>query len=291
MTQLDAVNYKNGQKNNWRARAWNEIRSRTQNTRDAVVLYLPGSMDLDRKVAISKGFHGPNLIAVERDSEVATVLRGRGVTTIPLSLEQAVTNWPDKVHVDVLIADFQCGLTDAVKAVLSCWLARSAFRGSILVNMQRGREQGHEASLIKLRQEAMGLLKELPSGANVRKFEEEFGLRNRGMMAVEHVAQIAMAAGEKFGCKLSKPADFAKCFGVKILHSYRSSDNGVLMDSVIIQKRRRIGATIDELNGMYSVSADEIAREAAASLAMRRVISAALAVRTMRLNGDLRGVA
>lgn len=59
-------NYNFDEKNKWRIWNWNRIRERlTCKPRDALVLYLAGPQDLDRAVAMRKGFDPLNMIAVE----------------------------------------------------------------------------------------------------------------------------------------------------------------------------------------------------------------------------------
>lgn len=83
---IDAVEYKNGPKNQWRRTLWNAIADATPDRRNELVLYLPGSKDLDRPEAVRRGFLPANMIAVERSPAVASELRQRGVTVIQSDL-------------------------------------------------------------------------------------------------------------------------------------------------------------------------------------------------------------
>jgi hypothetical protein len=78
------MNYKFGTKANWRRWQWNRIVERLAvPVRDAVVVYLAGPEDLDRPVALSKGFRPDNLIAVDRDGDVVKQLRMNGTLSSP----------------------------------------------------------------------------------------------------------------------------------------------------------------------------------------------------------------
>lgn len=136
---LDATDYKNGQKNNWRRRAWNHIASLAD--KDAVVLYLPGERDLDRKEAVQRGFKDNNLIAVERDKSVAATLRKQGVNTINSDLLTVLQNWPNHTPIGVVIADLQCGFDPAVFDLVKAFALHPAlYETTFLVNLQRGRD-------------------------------------------------------------------------------------------------------------------------------------------------------
>lgn len=139
---LDAVLYRNGQKNNWRRSAWNAIDDLVRGPkRDKIVLYLPGSTDLDRPEALRRGYKDANLIAVERDPAVAKVLRAKGVTTIIGDLLTVMQSWPGNLPVGVVIADFQSGLDAYTGRVVREYLSHPAFDGGVLLtNSQRGRD-------------------------------------------------------------------------------------------------------------------------------------------------------
>lgn len=145
-TVLDAVNYANGQKNNWRRTCWNKISEYlTVPTKDAVVLYLPGSTNLDEAVAIKKGFQRHNLIAVERDRSVCRFLRNKlKVNVIEGNLEDVLYAWPKSApKVDVIVADFQCGMTKGVSETLHAYILNSKIQHSVLcLNAMRGRDKG-----------------------------------------------------------------------------------------------------------------------------------------------------
>ena len=69
-------------KEEWRRWVWNRVTERIPKVArdgsrraDATVLYLVGPNDLDREVALSKGFRGFNVIAVDIDEECIVKVR------------------------------------------------------------------------------------------------------------------------------------------------------------------------------------------------------------------------
>lgn len=108
--------YKFGDKNNWRRWVWNRICERlTKPRRDAVVVYLPGKEDLDRKVAVERGFSPYNLIAVDRSPSVVSIMKAKGALCIEGNLIDVLQCFKNtNVRVDVVLADLCCGLVDDV---------------------------------------------------------------------------------------------------------------------------------------------------------------------------------
>lgn len=139
---LDAVEYKNGAKNNWRSQVWNAIRRHTKAPKDATVIYLPGSRDLDRVAALRRGFDGRNLIAVEDDAAVVETLREAGVNVIRGKLSGLLEAWPQDWRVDFVLADLTCGIEEEVFRICRAWVNSRAFVDSgLVVNLQRGRDK------------------------------------------------------------------------------------------------------------------------------------------------------
>ena len=110
----DAVDYRNPQKNQWRARVWGAIRAATPNPSSGLVLYLPGSTDLDARIAVRRGFRLENMVAIDRDKSIISQLRADRRIAINADLFETLLAWPDHVKVGAVIADLQCGLTDDV---------------------------------------------------------------------------------------------------------------------------------------------------------------------------------
>jgi len=252
---VDAVNYKNGQKNNWRSRCWNLVSEAIGRDKSkAIVLYLPGSLDLDASIAIRKGFDSCNLIAVERQAKIARVLRKSGRNTINGNLGEVMRSWPDNRRVSVIVADLQCGLTlDAVN-ILWAWGLFPAFAKSVLVlNMQRGREvyPASASWVTKVTQIAgknRAIAALIVAGLD---FHKKFGSANRG----QNPFYFFLTKGDGY---------------LKILPSYRSTPRSPLFDSLVAYRNFE-----DGLTGIYP------------DKCTRAKIAAAYAVRTMRITGKL----
>lgn len=132
--------YKFGQKNNWRRRVWNEAASRIADKKSALVLYMPGPNDLDRPIALSKGFSNNNLIGIERHRETAKSLRQQKKNIVIGNAEQFLTGWDFTQQFDFIHFDFCCGLTEnVIRAVELAQLAAKP-GAPICVNLLRGRE-------------------------------------------------------------------------------------------------------------------------------------------------------
>jgi hypothetical protein len=138
---MDIIEFKNGGKNHWRRTAWNRIADMAS-PRDALVLYLPGSKDLDRPEAVRRGFKPANLIAVERDPSICAALRSVGTTTICGNLNDVLTDWPVDRSINVVVADFQCGLGNEAILLADIYANHPALANAVLlVNLQRGRDE------------------------------------------------------------------------------------------------------------------------------------------------------
>ena len=138
--ELDAVEYDNEEKNRWRLEAWCAVQQ-LADTKRGLILYLPGSKDLDRKVAKKRGFNTAAMIAIERDRNIVKLLRAKGATCIQGDFFDIVESWPDEHPVSVLFADLQCGYDERVDELLYYYVMKPAFQSCVLLlNMQRGRD-------------------------------------------------------------------------------------------------------------------------------------------------------
>lgn len=142
MKNGSVMNYKFGPKNNWRRTAWNRIVERlTVPVEDAVVLYLAGEMDLDRKEALARGFKASNLIAVDRDSEIVSKLRKDKSLAVNGDIFEVLKAWSG-TPINVLILDLCCGATEQVMANLVQFLIHGCLQSCvILFNLMRGRDR------------------------------------------------------------------------------------------------------------------------------------------------------
>lgn len=137
------MNYKFGNKNNWRRWVWNRIDERlTVPKKDAVILYLAGKDNIDRDVALFHGFKSDNLIAIEKDMDAIRELRKKGALCINGDIIETASNWPLRIPVHVLLLDFCHGLTNKVLGdiPLLSILHPSFMETIIVINMLRGRD-------------------------------------------------------------------------------------------------------------------------------------------------------
>ncbi len=142
--------YKKGQKNTWRRQCWNEIAKRVKDRKNAIVLYLPAEQDMDRRVAVSKGFSPDNMIAVDMREEVVEKLREENKLTICGRIEYAMFYVKPKViHMD-LCSGFK---QDLFVLLWSFIAGRYAdFDSVFCINMMRGREHSESGQMLKIMQ-------------------------------------------------------------------------------------------------------------------------------------------
>jgi len=138
-------NYDYSEKNLWRRWLWNRISERVGKGKNssATILYLCGPDHLDRKWALHKGFTEKNLIGIDQDMSNIDHLRRSGGIGICESLESVIFNWSAKKPIDVIIADFCCGLQAHVidRFIFSIILSEGVHDNTIIVvNLMRGRD-------------------------------------------------------------------------------------------------------------------------------------------------------
>lgn len=273
------ISYLSGQKNHWRRWMWNRIVERLPKgvkPKDATVLYLAGRENLDHDEAMRRGFKAANLIAVERDRGVVSELRKSGVTTLHMPLDLAIMGWPKNRQIDVVIADFCCGITDSMRPFVAALLSAQCMGAVVATNFQRGREPG----------ELVDELKRLC----VENVNQAPDIKHRGKL---FTAWVAFYFGVRFREAYEQMdcpelfADFARSFAVHAesfrpsLNSYRQAHCKVIMDSCIFNMPGRAqGAMTLECSGFNGATKK--------GLSIKRKVTAALAVQTMRLNGTLK---
>lgn len=136
------MHYKFGQKNHWRRTMWNKIVERLEvPTRDAIVVYLGGRNDLDRDVALSKGFRHENLIFVDKSKDVVVDQRKKGTIAIAGDFAETIYSLPPSLRVHVVFGDFCRGLSPEFFDLLykSQWAPRLA-NSVFAFNFLRGRD-------------------------------------------------------------------------------------------------------------------------------------------------------
>lgn len=249
-------NYRTGTKNNWRRRIWNEISRRIEDRDNAIVLYLAGPQDLDRKIMVEHGFNTDNLIIVERIREAVEMLRDEGKVVIHGDLFETVRAWPpDGPKISVIIADLCCGLEKKV-AGWGMWIHPATMRAVFLYNFQRGREYSPLAQL-KYYQ------KVLP---------EEWAKNRAAIFMNYQIHQTLINLGIEFydihAKKLSELMNPA-------FYSYHSGN--LMFDSCLFQSPARYFPKHDEEWTRIQPPPDY----------EKRQVSAAIAIRTMRMSGHL----
>ena len=111
---------------------------------NAVGLYLPGEFDLDRKHAIKNGFRPYNMIGVDSEISVVKAMRKRGNICIHADLMDVILAWPKSTPLQFINADF-CGGFNRTSMRMNEVLLSDSMVGNkhptvICVNMLRGRD-------------------------------------------------------------------------------------------------------------------------------------------------------
>lgn len=134
------MDYDFGQKRNWRRWLWNRISERAK--MEGLILYLPSREDLDRDLALARGFKNGNLIGVERDASALTALRRSGVLAIHGDIfDAALSLLSSGKKISVVNADLTRGLAIRDGARIIDLLTHPKSVGmTIAVNLQRGRD-------------------------------------------------------------------------------------------------------------------------------------------------------
>jgi hypothetical protein len=273
--------YKFGPKGNWRRWQWNRIVERLSVApRDALVLYLPGKDDLDRREAIRRGFRVENLIAIDTNNEVIDKMRKNGNIAIRSKLSRVALAWSGEPSIDVIVADYCCGMETEVADLQLALITSSGISSNVVVsaNLQRGRD--------KVRQAAKSVMECF--GVDLNK---EFG-KHRGvhfMLSIRMMLDFMVHGGNpcKIGIidkieedRISLSNKYWEFIMSKkpVFNSYRSnSGKNLFFDSLVFnfiitrESRKILSRTLNE----------EILKPYAAK------ISAAKAIRTRRANGTL----
>lgn len=268
-----SFNYKFGTKNNWRRWAWNRL---APASKDDVVLYLAGERDLDRAVAIEKGFDPRNLIAIEQDPNVVASLRRRGVNCIHGDFQQVVRSWGGR-NVSVVFGDFCSGIPKDFHITLGRMSASPCFADTVCAwNLMRGRESWHARS------EQMTAF-----------FQSEVFGKHRGEIVVNMhrgaFEYVCDAFVPRFWEREAQLLDLYNDCHKAQLHTYRSS-SGQIFDSCCYVNWNVFGAirftaqrlkhqnTVDWIDEQIKVG---VARSKSAEKYKGR-IAAAMAIRTSR---------
>jgi len=271
--------YSHGNKVRAREKSWNRIidcmlfehrgrscrKCRQIAASQALVLYLPGPHDADRKVARRMGFLDHNLIAVDVDPDNVKNVRNHGGIAICAQLHEVLASWPKHTRIDAVHAD-TCSSLDF--GALQLRVAASCSEGTdgltvLYINMQRGRERYSQScnNIQSLPHNVVDSMLKLV--ANV-----DFNERHRGhLLFVGHVAGVL----ESIPTEAERMTFFQIVANSPVFFdSYKNGTtrNGVYMDSMC-------GRLITS-NGYNEDTSWQTSK---------RFVAAALAVRTMKTVG------
>lgn len=252
--------YKFGSKNNWRRWCWNRISERMIKPKpDCIVLYLAGAQDLDRPIAISHGFRAANLIAIERDGKSISMLREAGVLAINSDLESVCWSWAEPA-VEVLYADFCCGLTPKIVGLLAMLPFLPAFQDTtIMINLLAGRELIPVFGNDNLTRANLSGLHRGNAAMNINLTSAKDFLSHCGYLIGDKLKQFVnwrsykSTSGQRFDSTVFKNNGILKYTGsdLAFLHNFRSyldeqrakaSDGGGVFCPLPINSARKIAA-------------------------------------------------
>lgn len=137
------MDYKYGNKKQWRRWVWNRLQERTQRQGEGLVLFLAGESAHDIWLARRKGFSPRNMLAVEHDGPTRDKLRAKGVLTIDGDLCDVLAAWPKDRPVTAVLADFCSGFEERyAKSFLAVQTDNPSFaHTAFALNMLRGRDK------------------------------------------------------------------------------------------------------------------------------------------------------
>lgn len=291
--------YANKTKWIWRKQVINELISRIRDRKNSICIGLPSSEDFDRKVLCQKGFKPDNLIGVEIDQNKVNLLRKAGKNIIFDLLEKVIISWPDSPNVSMIIGDFCCGLKEEILDLVMAVTMKKAFEGcAVLLNLQRGREKFFHEQTENMKEtvreindsisevllsQTIDNLDDLAKkhGKSKNWVDEKFAVMEKELQRLKNEEEDVLAEKTKHRGKLVIKA--LSNFPVEDLspkyYSYRSRK--VIMDSVIF--------TVPREQEPGDVPWEHYKEEIKPYMDQetKRKINAALAIRTMRLNGTL----
>lgn len=160
-------------KETWRGWQWNRICERLPEwdnrkmpsmqsaefrrvAKTKTVLYLAGKEAMDLDWAARRGFCLDNMIAIDISEDAVKCVRGRGGIAIGGTLEETLIAWPESWKIDIVIADFCCGFSRTADTFRwSLAVSAGICRGTVVaINLQRGRDEysnGVREDLVKYR--------------------------------------------------------------------------------------------------------------------------------------------
>lgn len=262
-------------KNNWRRWQWNRIIERLPiHKKDAVVLYLCGDQDMDRKIAIEKKFKPQNLIAIDIMPEKIEKVRAAGGIGMVGDICDFIIHHKGRPKIDVIVADFCCGLTSTVYTFMLSMLASSGLSKNciVAVNLLRGRDGVHT-------QFSKNYTEKQLVGFDVTHLCGVDSNKHRGARFYFELARCCAIKLRASGLDNNGLMRFSDIFIAKsqvIFRKYKSNCGNMVFDSVvfnlgIIGALQSVSGAVEDPNGY------------------RRRLGAMKAIRTMKINGRLKG--
>src|SRR5262245_6970562 len=278
--------YRAGRKNNHRRWGWNQVIGMCNGLEKTwPIIYLTGPQDFDRDIAIGKGVPPTNLIGVDYFSRNVNRVRRHGGVAICDDVLRVLGAWPADRPVAAVVLDFCSGLEWPLLVNLVRVLHRIPFRDAVLwANFLRGRDASSNRWRAVLQEE-------LGTSYSASRGRQFFLLM---------VALYLGRAHQEFGSSLSLVDCAHRMEAGSLRPTFRSYDSvgaaGTLnvFDSVVMRAtpslegvRFALGIGGEPLGvctaepERLSVACD-LELGALAPARTKRLMSAALAVRTMR---------
>jgi len=281
----------------WREWAWKQARKRViangVNPKDAIVLFLPGEKCLDVPIAKKNKFQFHNMFAVERDRVTIKNLRKKGINVISADFAEVLQNWVGPPLIDVIMADYCCGLTRLTANLTGALYASpTTKKGTVaIVNLLRG----HDPLISAWRKVITDDSKYLDYGmsADISKKNRTAFIKekHRGRMfySLYMSGWVTQFIEENNLSGKDGPAILKFYFGMSFLSlpkfkSYKSKHGNTMMDSVAFSLPfggREIHAGLKDKD--KRVLARKLSEQVMNGSCQSK-IAAAKAIRTMRIN-------
>jgi len=296
--------YKFGNKNNWRRWVWNRISERYRKPKsEAIIVYLAGTEDLDRKIALEHGFKPYNMIAVDRDINVVEALRTKGALAIQGDLFEVLKGFSGtQCRINILIADICCGVSDDIYNFAKYMVedeTANIFDFETGIDTESDFFDENDESLesfnklteIAFKDEKypvimFNLMRGRDKGIILDEFKQA-NIKHRGELLIETMCKIRKQAAEVIFNRVAKNEnrelnELEKSY-ISNMHaccleetspdytSYKSCYGNIVMDSVV-----------------FNAIPPDILLCEKVSNEMTKKVSATLAIRTMKMNGQLK---
>jgi len=288
-----AHDYGFGQKNNWRRWAWNRLAERIDvPARDAIVLYLAGAEDRDRRIALERGFRPDNLIAIESHASTLREIRRKRTLCIHGDFWATVYSWPRHIPIHGIIGDFCCGLDHNTGSKI---MGLIAFKPTLSVAAAFNFLRGRDPSSSEVRAAAQQLITAMSvfdvdspkhRGAQIASLMTGFAMGEVWKPLVDRYRNMNLSPSQQERSERLLLHDGGRHFAALIaknvyrcaFNSYRST-SGQVFDSLVFKHK---DSGIPESDMVLAEATAEL-RDTIGDQRQARRISAVLAHRTMRM--------